>query len=85
MLLKLLQVREDNEEDGTGDEPLTWNQVYEVMVDESKSPITVGYGLMNPQPPTNAGVVQTSVDYLMSPTNYLGQEKTVIIGDQPVY
>ena len=55
------------------------------MVDEYKSPTTVGYGPMYPQPPTNAGVVQASMNYFMSLTNYLGQETTVITGDQPVY
>ena len=29
--------------------------------------------------------VQASVDYFMSLTNYLGQETTVITGDQPAY
>ena len=85
ILLRLLQVREDSEEDDTGVEPLTWNHFCEVMVNESKSPTTVGYGPMYPQPPTNAGVVQASVDYFMSLTNYLCQETTVITGDQPVY
>ena len=40
---------------------------------------------MYPQPPINTGAVQASMDYFMSFTNYLGQETTVITGDQPVY
>ena len=51
MLLRLLQVREDNEKDDTGDEPLTWSQFCNVMVDESKSPTIVCYGPVYPQPP----------------------------------
>ena len=74
-----------HEEDDTSIEPLAWNKFCEVMVNESKSPTTVGYGPMYPQPPTNAGVVQASMDYFMSLTNYLSQETTVITGDQPVY
>ena len=66
--LRLLEDREDNEEDGTGVEPLTWNQFCKEMVDESKSPTIVGYGPVYPQPPTNAGVVQASMDYFMSQT-----------------
>ena len=85
ILLRLLQVGEDNEEDGTGIEPLTWNQFCEVMVDESKSTITVGYRPMYPQRLTNSSVLQASMNYFMSRTNYLGQETTVITGDQPVY
>ena len=73
ILLRLLQVGEDNEEDGTGVEPLTWNQFYDVMVDEIKGPATVGYGPMYPPPPTNSSVLQASVNYFMSLTNYLGQ------------
>ena len=85
ILLRLFQAGEDNEEDGTGVEPLTWNQFYEVMVDEFKSPTTVGYGPMYPPPPTNSSVLQASVNYFMSLTNYLGQETTVITGDYPIY
>ena len=49
LLLRLLEVGEDNEEDGTGIEPPTWNQFYEVMVDEMKSPTTVRYEPMYPR------------------------------------
>ena len=85
ILLRLLQVGEDNEEDGTGVEPLTWNQFYEVMVDEIKSPTTVIYGPMDPPLPTNSSVLRASMNYVMSLTNYLGQETTVITGDHPNY
>ena len=84
-LLRLLQVGGDNEEDGTGIEPLAWNLFYEVMVDEIKSPTTGGYGTMYPPPPTNSSVLQASVNYFMSLTNHLGQETTVITGDHPIY
>ena len=80
-MLRLLEVGEDNEEDGTGVEPLTWNHFHEVMVDEIKSPTTVCYGPMYPPPPTNSSVRQASVNYFMSLTDYLGQETTVITGD----
>ena len=36
IVLWLLQVREDNEEDGTGTEPLTWNQICGVLVQQQK-------------------------------------------------
>ena len=58
--------------DGTGIEPLTWNQFYEVMVDEIKSPTTVRYGPMYPPHPTNSSVLQVSVNYFLSLTSYLG-------------
>ena len=63
-IVKLLQVGEGSEEDGTGVEPLTWNKFYEVMVDEIKSPTTVGYRPMY-SPPTNSSVLQASVNYFM--------------------
>ena len=85
ILLRLLQVREVNEEDGTGVVPLTWNQFHEIMVDKIKSPTTVCYGPKYPRPPTNSIVLQASVNYFMSLTNYLGQETTVITGDDPIY
>ena len=85
ILLRSLQVGEDNEEDGTGVEPLTWNQFCKVMVHEIKSPTTAGYEPMYPPPPTNSSVLQASVNYFMSLTNYLGQETTIIIGDHPIY
>ena len=84
-LLRFLQVREDNEEDRTGIEPLTWNQFHEAMVDEIKSPTTVGYVPMYPQPPRNSSVLQASVNYFMSLTNCLDQETTVITVDHPIY
>ena len=40
---------------------------------------------MYPQCLTNSGVLQASLNYFMSLTNYLGQETTVITGDQLVY
>ena len=40
---------------------------------------------MYPPPPTNSSVLQASVNYFMSLTNYLGQERTVITGDHPIY
>ena len=85
IFLRLSQVREDNAEDGTGVQPLTWNQFHEVMVDKIKSTTTVGYGPMYPRPPTNSSVLQTSVNYFMSRTDYLGQKTTVITGDHPIY
>ena len=84
ILLRILEIGEDNEKDGTDVEPLTWNQSYEVMVDEIKSPATVRYGPMYP-PPTNSSVLQASMNYFMSLTNYLGQETTVITDDHPIY
>ena len=74
--MRLLEVGEDN---------VTWNQFYEVMVDEIKSPTTVRYGPMYPPPSTNSSVLQASVNYFMSLTNYLGQETTVITGELPIY
>ena len=68
ILLRLLQVGEDNGEDGTSVEQLTWNQFYDVMVDEIKSTTTVGYGPLYPSPPTNSSVLQASVNYFMSQT-----------------
>ena len=56
ILLRLLEAGEDNEEDGTGVEPLTSSQFHEVMVDEIKSPTTVRYGPMYPPPSTNSSV-----------------------------
>ena len=55
------------------------------MIDEIKSPTTVGYVPMFPRPPTNSSVLQASVNYFMSLTNYLGQKTIVITGDHPVY
>ena len=40
---------------------------------------------MYPPPPTDSSVIQASVNYFMSLTNYLGQETTVITGDHPIY
>ena len=40
ILFRLLQVREDIEKDGTGVEPLSWNQFCEVMADEVKATFT---------------------------------------------
>ena len=57
ILLRLLEVGEDNEEDGIGVEPLTWNQFHEVMVDEIKSPTTVRYGPTYAPPQTNSSVL----------------------------
>ena len=61
IVLRLLQAREDNEENRNGVEPLTWNQFYEVLVDKSRSPTTVDYGSMYPQLPISAVVFQASM------------------------
>ena len=81
VLYRLLANREGSAQDEMFVEVITWNEFCESMVDEVKNQTTIGYGPMYPQPPTNPGVVQASMDYFISLTGALGQQTTVITGD----
>ena len=68
----MLANREGSAQDEMFVEVFTWNEFCESMVDEVKNQTTIGYGPMYPQPPTNPGVVQASMDYFISLTGALG-------------
>ena len=50
-----------------------------------KNKTTIEYGSISPHSPTNADIVQVSMDYFIKATTKMGQMHTVITCDQAIY
>jgi hypothetical protein len=64
---------------------LTWSSFFEYSSGQHTEKTKIGYGPLLPQNPTNADVVQTSLDYFISLSLKMGQAKTVVTCDQAIY
>ena len=79
---QLLSSENDSESDSCS---VTWNAFFEVHSGKRAEKTNIGYGPLFPETPTKADVVQTSLDYFISLSLKLGQEKTVVTCDQAIY
>ena len=62
----------------------SWNKFFDNL-HESSDKTVIAYGPIFPESPTNASVVETSLDYFMKVMTKLGQTKTVVTCDQAIY
>lgn len=62
----------------------SWNKFFDRQFQMTDRTV-IAYGPMYPEAPTNANVVETSIDYFMQVTSKLGQDKTVVTCDQAIY
>ena len=64
---------------------LTWSRFFEFSSGQYTEKTMIGYGPLLPENPTNADVVQTSLDYFISLNLKMGQASTVVTCDQAIY